>query len=247
MATSDNPIMQWIHDFLVMVDPGPHKNVFMKPFHRKDTAEFCSTCHKVHLDGPVNDYRWLRGFNDYDNWQASGVSGQGARSFYYPPTPKKCIDCHMPLVESDDLGNQEGKVHSHRFPGANTAVPLSNGDNEQLETTIAFLKDKQVSVDIFALSLEDSPKSPSSAPKSGGLFELSSTFAVGEESESFGSRGFVTTPPTRIVAPINKIGAFVKRGDSPRIDVVVRTLGVGHFFPGGTVDACGIVGAGGAV
>ena len=35
-----------------------------------DTAEFCSTCHKVHLDGPVNDYRWLRGFNDYDNWQA---------------------------------------------------------------------------------------------------------------------------------------------------------------------------------
>ena len=237
MATSENPIMQWIHDFLVMVDPGPHKNVFMKPFHRKDTAEFCSTCHKVHLDGPVNDYRWLRGFNDYDNWQASGVSGQGARSFYYPPSPKKCVDCLMPLVESDDLGNQDGKVHSHRFPGANTAVPLSNGDNEQLETTIAFLKDNQVSVDIFALSLEDSPKSPSSAPKSGGLFELSSTFAVGEESESFGSRGFVTTPPTRIVAPINKIGAFVKRGDSPRIDVVVRTLGVGHFFPGGTVDA----------
>jgi hypothetical protein len=29
---------------------------------------------------PVNDYRWFRGFNDYDAWQASGVSGEGARS-----------------------------------------------------------------------------------------------------------------------------------------------------------------------
>jgi len=50
---------------------------------KTQTAEFCSTCHKVHLDVPVNHYRWFRGFNEYDNWQASGVSGQGARSFYY--------------------------------------------------------------------------------------------------------------------------------------------------------------------
>ena len=56
---------------------------FLKPFHTEQTPEFCSSCHKVHLDVPVNGYRWIRGFNDYDNWQASGVSGQGARSFYY--------------------------------------------------------------------------------------------------------------------------------------------------------------------
>jgi len=48
---------------------------------RADTAEFCSSCHKVHLDVAVNRYRWIRGFNEYDNWQASGVSGQGARAF----------------------------------------------------------------------------------------------------------------------------------------------------------------------
>src|SRR5881394_3684709 len=51
------------------------------PFVRTQTPEFCSSCHKVHLDVPVNHYRWIRGFNEYDNWQASGVSGQGARSF----------------------------------------------------------------------------------------------------------------------------------------------------------------------
>ena len=70
--------------FLTYLDPEPHRRTFMKPFMRLDSAEFCSTCHKVHLDVPVNNYRWFRGFNDYDNWQASGVSGQGARSFYYP-------------------------------------------------------------------------------------------------------------------------------------------------------------------
>ncbi len=237
MATSDNVFLQWAHDFLTMADPGPHKKVFMKPFHRQDTAEFCSSCHKVHLDVPVNHYRWLRGFNDYDNWQASGVSGQGARSFYYPPQPQKCVDCHMPLVESDDLGNIDGKVHSHRFPGANTAVPLVNRDQEQLQATMDFLKDDQVSVDIFAMSSGDPIEPAPTSARTGASLQLSSTFAVGEESESFGARGTVTTPPIKVVAPLDKIGATVRRGDSVRIDVVVRTRGVGHFFPGGTVDA----------
>ena len=31
--------------------------------------------------------------------------------------------------------------------------------------------------------------------------------------------------------------SFVRRGESVRVDVVVRTRNVGHFFPGGTVDA----------
>jgi hypothetical protein len=29
----------------------------------------------------------------------------------------------------------------------------------------------------------------------------------------------------------------VRRGDTERVDVVVRTKKIGHFFPGGTVDA----------
>ena len=80
-------------------------------------------------------YRWLRGFNEYDNWQASGVSGQGARSFYYPPKSQTCADCHMPLVPSHDPGNRDGKVHSHRFAAANTAVAYVNHDEVQLKAT----------------------------------------------------------------------------------------------------------------
>ncbi len=89
-----------VDHFLTYLNPEPHRRTFLKPFMRQDSAEFCASCHKVHLDVPVNNYRWLRGFNDYDNWQASGVSGQGARSFYYPPKSSTCADCHMPLVPS---------------------------------------------------------------------------------------------------------------------------------------------------
>ncbi len=155
LAVSKNHYLQWLHDFLVNLDPEPHRKVFMKPFVRKNTAEFCSTCHKVHLDVPVNNYRWFRGFNDYDNWQASGVSGQGARSFYYPPKPKKCADCHMPLVDGNDPTSDHGKIKSHRFPGANTALPFVNHDEVQFRTVENFLKDNQVTVDIFAVSEAD--------------------------------------------------------------------------------------------
>jgi hypothetical protein len=124
LAASDNPVLSALHDKLLALDPQPHRETFLKPFHREQTPEFCSSCHKVHLDVPVNAYRWFRGFNDYDNWQASGVSGEGARSFYYPPAAQKCADCHMPLVESNDPAARNGKTRSHRFAAANTAVPL---------------------------------------------------------------------------------------------------------------------------
>ncbi|MEO0950026.1 MAG: tetratricopeptide repeat protein [Pseudomonadota bacterium] len=60
-------------------------------FHKKtflkpvhQTTEFCGTCHKVHLPPELNDYKWLRGQNHYDAFLLSGVSGHGVTSFYYP-------------------------------------------------------------------------------------------------------------------------------------------------------------------
>src|SRR2546430_15858472 len=164
LAASENPVMRTLHDFMVKVNPEPHRRTFLKPFMREQTGEFCSGCHKVHLDVPVNRYRWVRGFNEYDNWQASGVSGQCARSFYYPANSMMCADCHMPLLASKDEGNINGFVHSHRFPGANTAVPLANQDPDQLAQSIKFLQDKQVTVDVFGISL--APKETETAPPS---------------------------------------------------------------------------------
>jgi Flp pilus assembly protein TadD len=225
-----------LHDFVIRLNPEPHRRVFLKPFMRTQTAEFCSSCHKVHLDVPVNSYRWFRGFNEYDNWQASGVSGQGARSFYYPPKPQQCADCHMPMESSKDAGNIDGLVHSHRFPGANTALPTANEDAAQLKLTEAFLKSGALTVDIFALS-------PAQAVlKTGATIqpELATTFAVGEEAETKitpSSETGAEGEAAPVTAPLNLVQPALRRGDTVRVDVVVRTKKVGHFFPGGTVDA----------
>jgi tetratricopeptide (TPR) repeat protein len=235
LAASENPLVRKLHDFMVRLNPEPHRRTFLKPFMRADTAEFCSSCHKVHLDVPVNSYRWIRGFNEYDNWQASGVSGQGARAFYYPKSPMNCADCHMPQVPSNDDGNTNGLVHSHRFPGANTAVPTANQDQAQYEFAKKFLQDKQLSVDIFAISPAEKETSAPARSASGGP-EIATTFAVGEESESSLPKG-PAGEVRPITAPIDRADAAVRRGDDERVDVVVRTRKVGHFFPGGTVDA----------
>jgi Flp pilus assembly protein TadD len=233
LAATENPVMRAIHDFTIKLNPEPHRRVFLKPFMKEQTAEFCSSCHKVHLDIPVNHYRWFRGFNEYDNWQASGVSGFGARSFYYPPKPQQCADCHMPAEASKDSGNVNGFVHSHRFPGANTAVPTANEDAPQLKLTENFLKSGALTVDIFAVSPAQAPLKSGAASQS----ELSTTFAVGEEAESkvTGDAGGEAAAP--ITAPLNRVQPPLRRGDTVRVDVVVRTKKVGHFFPGGTVDA----------
>ncbi len=190
IASSNNRFIRSLHNYLIRLDPEPHRKSFLKPFHRDNTAEFCSTCHKVHLDFPVNNYKWVRGFNDYDQWQKSGVSHQGALAFYYPEKAKKCADCHMPLVDSKDAGNINGKVHSHRFPAANTALPYVNQHEEQLQAVIDFLQNDVITLDLFANG-----------------------------------------------SPIPKNGNEIARDESPLIEVVVRTRGVGHQFPAGTIDA----------
>ena len=241
LAESPNPFLRFLHDYDVKLDPKPHRAAFLKPFHRDrcQVAEFCSACHKVHLDMPVNHYRWFRGFDDYDNWQASGVSGLGARSFYYPPRPQECVDCHMPLVPSKDFGNLNGFVHSHRFAAANTAVPTSYGDQTQVQDVEKFLKGA-LSVDIFGLAEEPAESAVAAGfhARSAEAPRLSSTFAVGEESAAgLGSAVATTTPPARLEAPLGRSPAKIHPGETVRVEVVVRTRRLGHFFPAGTVDA----------
>jgi Tetratricopeptide repeat/Cytochrome c554 and c-prime len=272
LVASRSPILHGMHDYMVRLDPGPHKATMLKPFHRQSRAEFCSACHKVHLDVPVNHYRWFRGFNEYDAWQGSGVSGQGARAFYYPGQPKDCADCHMPLVASNDQGNVEGFVHSHRFPGANTAVPFANHDEEQLKTTRDFLAGGVLTVDIFAATeeteaerralermtalferarrrrpgaiQETAPPGPEPAGAAGSAEPQAASFFP-DLPDVGGPGGATIVGPVpargaevlRVMAPLNRARPFLRAGQAYRVDVVARTRGVGHFFPGGTVDA----------
>jgi len=71
--------------------------------------------------------------------------------------------------------------------------------------------------------------------------DLSTTFAVGEEADLSSSVPNVANGgpvmPSLISAPLDRVLPALRRGDTERVDVVVRTRKVGHFFPGGTVDA----------
>jgi tetratricopeptide (TPR) repeat protein len=237
LAASSNLVTRATHDALLHLAPRPHRDAFIKPFHREQAAAFCSSCHKVHLDQPVNAYRWLRGFNDYDNWQASGVSGEGARSFYYPARPQTCTDCHMPRVPSRDPAAVDGTVRSHRFAAANTAVPFVNQDSTQLSAVQTFLRNGQVTIDIFGITRAAASIEPVTPRAEGDALREATTFAIGEESFTVPGRPGAVAPAAEVVGPFGSVPVVAAPGESVRLEVVVRTRKIGHFFPGGTVDA----------
>jgi len=235
-AASENKILRGLYDFLLRADPEPHRRSMMKPFHRDDSAKFCSTCHKAHLDLPVNQFRWIRSFNDYDPWQAGPFSSGRGRGYIAAPEGKKCVDCHMPPVA---LKNG-GKVRSHRFLGANTALPTENQDNEQLEATTAFLRDRQVSVEIFALGKPahsfsaEALRHDSTSTQAETL--PATLFALGDEHSFMIGAKPATVPLAQVMAPLAQNNAAVKCGEEVRLDVVVRSHQIGHFLPAGKVE-----------
>jgi len=140
----------------------------------------------------------------------------------------------MPLVASQDPGNRDGKVHSHRFPAANTAIPFVNHDEAQLKLTEQFLQSGFITVDLFAASPVESTKGDVEMQRRADAPSAASTFAVGEEAEQSGP---VTLREVgKLAAPIDAPGVAFAPGSTVRVDAVVRTRKIGHFFPAGTVD-----------
>jgi hypothetical protein len=142
---------EFMHDAALKAKPTVHKRRLLQPFFRE--PEFCAACHKVSLTEPVNNYRWLRGQDEFDAWHDSGVSLNASRTFYLPDERRVCQDCHMPLEPAPlgDVSAKRGMVRSHRFLAVNTALPFVRGDEETIRRIEAFLRDGKLSVDIFAL------------------------------------------------------------------------------------------------
>ncbi len=203
-ALSNNPFLQWVNHQLVKAKPAFHQRTFLKPLHR--STEFCSVCHKVHLPETLNDYKFLRGQNHHDSFLLSGVSGHGARSFYYPQQAERnCNGCHMPLRESADFGAQvfpgspRRRIHDHLFLGANTALPYWRGKADVIAAHQQFLRDC-MRVDLFAL-------------REGGTID------------------------GRLLGPLRPTVPIVQTGQRYLLDVVIRTLKLGHHFTQGTSDS----------
>lgn len=151
---SGGTVAAYLHDTAIKSKPEVHKRQMLQPFFR--TSEFCSTCHKVSLPQAVNDYRWFRGQNEYDNWHDSGVALNASRTFYLPPNKRVCQDCHMPPEPAPlgDVAAKNGMIRSHRFIAVNTALPFIRGDHETVKRVEEFLQDEKMRIDVFALVRE---------------------------------------------------------------------------------------------
>jgi tetratricopeptide (TPR) repeat protein len=136
-ATSE--LGTWIHDLYLKANPEQHKRDMLKPVFRE--AKFCSTCHKVSLEPPLNEYHYVRGQDEYDAWYDSGIALNAARTFYQPKQVRQCQTCHMPEEPAilGDVAAKHGMIKSHRFLGVNTALPFLRGDKDTIERIEAFL------------------------------------------------------------------------------------------------------------
>lgn len=144
------PVMGNVTDAQIMADPEGHKRAVMRPLLR--TPEFCASCHKSVATPELNQYKFLRGFSAYDEWQQSGASGEAIMPYYRREQRLSCHTCHMHRVDGlGDLGAKNGTIASHRWIGANTAAPLFYGQQRQVELTENFLKSKVLNLDIFSI------------------------------------------------------------------------------------------------
>jgi len=128
-----------------------HSKAVMQSLYR--TPEFCSACHKANLPKTLNEYKEIRAFTTYDEWQNSKFSQRNPLTFYQGDFTI-CQGCHMKRAANvlPEPGAKNGTFVSHRWPAGNTAVPFYYGFSEQLEKTVEFLRSgNYLNVDIFSI------------------------------------------------------------------------------------------------
>jgi Flp pilus assembly protein TadD len=152
-----NRIPGEVPDEEIRKHPDRHSRAVMQSFYR--TSEFCASCHKANLPNPLNDYKFIRAFTVYDEWQNSKFSNRNPLTFYNAGFTT-CQDCHMQraALKLPDDGAKHGTLVSHRWPAGNTAVPFYYGFDEQLQKTVEFLKSgSYLNVDLFGIQKAGDP------------------------------------------------------------------------------------------
>ena len=61
-----------------------HSKAVMQPIYH--SPEFCAACHKANLPPTLNDYKWIRAFTAYDEWQNSKFSQSESAHLLYRET-----------------------------------------------------------------------------------------------------------------------------------------------------------------
>ena len=183
-------------------------------FHKKTflkslhkTPEFCAGCHKVHLPPEFNHYKWLRGQDHYDPYHLSGVSGHGIKSFYYPPKAEHNCAGCHMPLEESD------DFGARPFDGKGVLqvhghqFPSANTAIPHLLKMPSWVNDEQRKF------LQDTVRVDIVALREGGTID-------GE-----------------LIGPLRPEFPALQPGATYLVEVVIRTLKLGHLFTQGTVDS----------
>jgi Flp pilus assembly protein TadD len=148
---NDKPIYGEVSDREILAHLDRHSKAVMKDFYR--TSDFCAACHKAALPRILNNYKWQRAIFLSDEWQQSSFAKQSPLPFYVKDQVSICQTCHMKseAITLQDYGAEDGKLKSHRWLGANTALSKYYGYDEQMEKTVAFLRTGVFNVDLFGI------------------------------------------------------------------------------------------------
>lgn len=146
LVRADGARVRNASDAEIKADLASHKRAVMRPLLK--TPELCAACHKAAVVPEMNGRKWLRSFSVYDEWQQSSMSNETVQ-----PLNKRerqsCQSCHMPPSETG--------YASHRWPGANTAIPAFYKHPKQLAATTDLLQSQALAVDIFAAHVDTEP------------------------------------------------------------------------------------------
>jgi tetratricopeptide (TPR) repeat protein len=198
------PVTRPVSDSEILAHLDRHSKAVMRPLYQ--TTEFCAGCHKAAIPRSLDDYKWLRAFTVYDEWQGASFTKQSPLPFYRKDTVSTCQTCHMlrePLAgTATEPGAKDGKFVSHRWLGGNTLNPAYFKYPEQSEKLADFLKNASdgkgvLNVDIFALEKEDAAASSADQV---------------------------------LVAPLGLTAFSVAPGATLIADVVVQNKGIAHSF-----------------
>jgi tetratricopeptide (TPR) repeat protein len=100
----------------------------------------------------LNDYKFLRAFAVADEYQMSSFSKEVPHP-YYVRDKETCNSCHMKREPAPlfDVSAKEGKLATHRWAAANTAIPFFYKYSEQLDAVTKFLENDALGIDIFSI------------------------------------------------------------------------------------------------
>ena len=213
-----------LHDAALHLDPRTH----LSNFRRRDTyrgAEYCVTCHLVHVPAALTGGPELTLHTLFDQWRGSPWADV-----------LNCVDCHMPRFQMDENGYT---FFDHRFLGSNLDLPINAKvkaeDAPFVEEFSAFTK-RFLAGDLAFGSYEvlADPSTYLTRKNPGKKINPFTLYTIDEVRRFFATMYFLSAGP--IVDMQVRVAPVLDGQGRLGIDVTTRNARVGHNFPSGPID-----------